>query len=182
MPRALGKTQKTLGKPFIGKYCFAECQSSGTRQRLCRVQKKHSTNIFWEKKQVAGSTTTPPSPPPPQLPATTTTTTTKAAGEEEGGGEGRPLDPPPPRPRPHLRHWIRCHQGRARMESKDGEGPSSPPAPLRPNHWRIRPPWARIRPTRSRIRPPAADPATTVADPATTVIGEGDGGGGRAGR
>ena len=38
--------QTTLGKRFIGKRCFAECFSSGTRQRLCRVPQKHSANIF----------------------------------------------------------------------------------------------------------------------------------------
>jgi hypothetical protein len=31
--------QKTLGKDFIGKWFFAECFFSDTRQRLCRVSK-----------------------------------------------------------------------------------------------------------------------------------------------
>ena len=54
--------QTTLGKCFIGKELFAECQTSGTRQRLCRVQKKHSANIFREKikkTSPAATTTTP---------------------------------------------------------------------------------------------------------------------------
>jgi len=46
---ALGKSfaecntqQRGSVEPFYGKACFAECQISGTRQRLCRVSSWHS--------------------------------------------------------------------------------------------------------------------------------------------
>ena len=56
VPHTLGKGTHALGKsfakcntrqrgsvePFHGKACFAECQISGTRQRLCRVSSWHS--------------------------------------------------------------------------------------------------------------------------------------------
>ena len=47
----------TLGKGCNGKELFAECQTSGTRQRLCRVQ-KNTRQTFFQKKV--------PPPPPPQ--------------------------------------------------------------------------------------------------------------------
>jgi len=37
-----GTRQSTHGKKLIGKALFAECILSGTRQRLCRVPRKHS--------------------------------------------------------------------------------------------------------------------------------------------
>ena len=37
-----GTWQSTHGKKLIGKALFAECILSGTRQRLCRVPRKHS--------------------------------------------------------------------------------------------------------------------------------------------
>ena len=67
MPVALGKGSFALGKAFAecntrqrasvespsGKGCFAECQISGTRQRLCRVPEEHSAKIYTRQNENA---------------------------------------------------------------------------------------------------------------------------------
>ena len=66
VPVALGKGSFALSKAFaecntrqrasvespFGKGCFAECQISGTRQRLCRVPWGHSAKI-WRRRRTA---------------------------------------------------------------------------------------------------------------------------------
>jgi hypothetical protein len=44
--------QRTLGKDFIGKWFFAECFFSDTRQRLCRVSKSTRQRITLGKGRI----------------------------------------------------------------------------------------------------------------------------------
>ena len=83
---ANGLPSVTLGIGFNGKELFAECQSSGTRQtrqRLCRVTKKYSANIFFKNKKNKH----------PAPPATTTAHAAATATPRPPAHHARPFRP-----------------------------------------------------------------------------------------